>query len=136
MLQIWQFKNRRNQVFANGVILIALVFGFYFIHTATQSTQSPKPASVGTDSITTHSRSSCTVFDGIYDSFFYNPIIWDNKDQVDHILKYCPEVKIILGMKLDNDKPQAIQEIAQAEKEEEEKSAASNARPEVPKEKK
>ncbi|EPE26161.1 hypothetical protein GLAREA_02073 [Glarea lozoyensis ATCC 20868] len=66
----------------------------------------------------------------------HHPQIWDNKDQVDHILKYCPEVKIILGMKLDNDKPQAIQEIAQAEKEEEEKSAASNARPEVPKEKK
>ncbi|PBP17623.1 hypothetical protein BUE80_DR011575 [Diplocarpon rosae] len=34
--------------------------------------------------------------------------IWDDKAQVDHIMKYCPEVKIILGMKLNNDKPEGI----------------------------
>lgn len=34
--------------------------------------------------------------------------IWDDQKQVDHIMKYCPEVKMILGMKLDNDKPEAI----------------------------
>lgn len=34
--------------------------------------------------------------------------IWDDKDQVDHVLRYCPEVKMILGMKLDNDKPEAL----------------------------
>ncbi|PBP19551.1 hypothetical protein BUE80_DR009747 [Diplocarpon rosae] len=34
--------------------------------------------------------------------------IWDDQAQVDHIMKYCPEVKIILGMKLDNDKPEGI----------------------------
>lgn len=34
--------------------------------------------------------------------------IWDDKEQVDHIMKYCPEVKMILGMKLDNDQPEAI----------------------------
>jgi len=31
--------------------------------------------------------------------------IWDDQGQVNHILEYCPEVKLILGMKLDNDKP-------------------------------
>lgn len=34
--------------------------------------------------------------------------IWDDESQVDHIMRYCPEVKMILGMKLDNDKPEAI----------------------------
>lgn len=34
--------------------------------------------------------------------------IWDDQKQVDHIMEYCPEVKIILGMKLDNDKPKSI----------------------------
>ncbi|CAL3973114.1 unnamed protein product [Diplocarpon coronariae] len=34
--------------------------------------------------------------------------IWDDQAQVDHIMKYCPEVKIILGMKLESDKPQGI----------------------------
>jgi hypothetical protein len=34
--------------------------------------------------------------------------IWDDQKQVDHVLEYCPEVKIILGMKLDNDKPKGI----------------------------
>ncbi|KAG4425882.1 hypothetical protein IFR04_001089 [Cadophora malorum] len=34
--------------------------------------------------------------------------IWDDQSQVDHIMEYCPEVKIILGMKLDNDKPAGI----------------------------
>jgi hypothetical protein len=53
--------------------------------------------------------------------------IWDKQNQVDHILRYCPEVKIILGMKLANDKPQAIQD---AEKEEAEKLVAGT---EVPK---
>ncbi|KAH7364703.1 hypothetical protein BKA65DRAFT_473014 [Rhexocercosporidium sp. MPI-PUGE-AT-0058] len=34
--------------------------------------------------------------------------IWDDQSQVDHIMEYCPEVKMILGMKLDNDKPAGI----------------------------
>jgi hypothetical protein len=34
--------------------------------------------------------------------------IWDDQAQVDHVLEYCPEVKIILGMKLDNDKPKGV----------------------------
>ncbi|KAL3421501.1 hypothetical protein PVAG01_07946 [Phlyctema vagabunda] len=34
--------------------------------------------------------------------------IWDDPKQVDHILRYCPEVKLILGMKLDNDKPRGV----------------------------
>lgn len=34
--------------------------------------------------------------------------IWDDPKQVQHVLQYCPEVKIILGMKLDNDKPEGI----------------------------
>ncbi|XMA19336.1 hypothetical protein WAI453_012127 [Rhynchosporium graminicola] len=34
--------------------------------------------------------------------------IWDNATQVDHIMEYCPEVKIILGMKLDNDKTAGV----------------------------
>jgi hypothetical protein len=34
--------------------------------------------------------------------------IWDDQKQVDHIMSYCPEVKIILGMRLDNDKPKGI----------------------------
>ncbi|KAF7885315.1 uncharacterized protein EAF01_011380 [Botrytis porri] len=34
--------------------------------------------------------------------------IWDKPDYVSHIMNYCPEVKIILGMKLDNDKPQGV----------------------------
>ena len=28
-----------------------------------------------------------------------------------HVLEYCPEIKMILGMKLDNDKPATIQKI-------------------------
>lgn len=34
--------------------------------------------------------------------------IWDDIQQVQHVMQYCPEVKIILGMKLDNDKPEGI----------------------------
>ncbi|KAG4028011.1 hypothetical protein MFRU_025g00770 [Monilinia fructicola] len=34
--------------------------------------------------------------------------IWDKPEYVSHIMNYCPEVKIILGMKLDNDKPEGI----------------------------
>ncbi|KAI9646481.1 hypothetical protein NHQ30_004474 [Ciborinia camelliae] len=34
--------------------------------------------------------------------------IWDKPEYVSHIMEYCPEVKIILGMKLDNDKPQGV----------------------------
>jgi hypothetical protein len=34
--------------------------------------------------------------------------IWDDEKQVQHILEYCPEVKIILGMRLDGDKPQSV----------------------------
>lgn len=34
--------------------------------------------------------------------------IWDDPKQVDHVLEYCPEVKIILGMKLGGDKPKGI----------------------------
>ncbi|CAG8979951.1 hypothetical protein HYALB_00012965 [Hymenoscyphus albidus] len=42
--------------------------------------------------------------------------IWDVPSQVDHVLKYCPEVKMILGMKLDNDKPKTIQDEEAKEK--------------------
>ncbi|KAH8816960.1 hypothetical protein F5884DRAFT_241150 [Xylogone sp. PMI_703] len=38
----------------------------------------------------------------------HHPQIWDNEDQVNHILKYCPEVKMILGMKLEMDKPKYV----------------------------
>ncbi|KAM3066243.1 hypothetical protein ACMFMG_003244 [Clarireedia jacksonii] len=34
--------------------------------------------------------------------------IWDKPHYVEHIMDYCPEVKIILGMKLDNDKPHGV----------------------------
>ncbi|RDW58179.1 hypothetical protein BP6252_13590 [Coleophoma cylindrospora] len=34
--------------------------------------------------------------------------IWDDAAQVKHIMEYCPEVKLILGMKLDNDKPVGV----------------------------
>jgi hypothetical protein len=34
--------------------------------------------------------------------------IWDEDGQVEHIMKYCPEVKMILGMKLDRDKPGGV----------------------------
>ncbi|ESZ90840.1 hypothetical protein SBOR_8785 [Sclerotinia borealis F-4128] len=34
--------------------------------------------------------------------------IWDKPEYVSHIMNYCPEVKIILGMKLDKDKPQGV----------------------------
>ncbi|APA08349.1 hypothetical protein SS1G_13279 [Sclerotinia sclerotiorum 1980 UF-70] len=34
--------------------------------------------------------------------------IWDKPNYVSHIMNYCPEVKIILGMKIDNDKPQGV----------------------------
>ncbi|TVY31337.1 hypothetical protein LSUB1_G008966, partial [Lachnellula subtilissima] len=34
--------------------------------------------------------------------------IWDDQSQVNHVMEYCPEVKMILGMKLDNDKPDGI----------------------------
>jgi len=34
--------------------------------------------------------------------------IWDDEKQVQHILEYCPEVKIILGMRLDGDKPKSV----------------------------
>ncbi|RFU31477.1 hypothetical protein B7463_g4889, partial [Scytalidium lignicola] len=38
----------------------------------------------------------------------HHPQIWDNEDQVNHILKYCPEIKMILGMKLEMDKPKYV----------------------------
>jgi hypothetical protein len=34
--------------------------------------------------------------------------IWDENWQVGHIMQYCPEVKMILGMKLDRDKPVGV----------------------------
>jgi hypothetical protein len=34
--------------------------------------------------------------------------IWDDQGQVDHIMEYCPEVKMILGMKLEGDKPNGV----------------------------
>lgn len=34
--------------------------------------------------------------------------IWDTEEQLNHIFKYCPEVKMILGMKLANDKPVGV----------------------------
>lgn len=34
--------------------------------------------------------------------------IWDDQSQVDHIMGYCPEVKMILGMQLGGDKPAGI----------------------------
>ncbi|KAJ5038644.1 uncharacterized protein L3040_006324 [Drepanopeziza brunnea f. sp. 'multigermtubi'] len=34
--------------------------------------------------------------------------IWDKPEQVDHIMEYCPEVSIILGMNLTGDKPGGI----------------------------
>jgi Protein of unknown function (DUF5672) len=34
--------------------------------------------------------------------------IWDDQAQVDHIMKYCPEIKLILGMKLESDKPAGV----------------------------
>jgi len=37
--------------------------------------------------------------------------IWDDAAQVEHVLEYCPEVKMILGMKLDGDKPGSVAKI-------------------------
>ena len=34
--------------------------------------------------------------------------IWDDEKQVDHVLSYCPEVKMIMGTKLDKDKPKGV----------------------------
>jgi hypothetical protein len=34
--------------------------------------------------------------------------IWDDENQVEHIMRYCPEVKMILGMKIDRDKPKGV----------------------------
>jgi hypothetical protein len=34
--------------------------------------------------------------------------IWDNESQVKHVLGYCPEVKMILGMRLDGDRPESV----------------------------
>jgi hypothetical protein len=34
--------------------------------------------------------------------------IWDDQKQVDHIMEYCPEVKMILGMRLGGDKPVGV----------------------------
>ncbi|KAL3428033.1 hypothetical protein PVAG01_01542 [Phlyctema vagabunda] len=34
--------------------------------------------------------------------------IWDSERQVKHIMEYCPEVKIILGMSLAGDKPDGV----------------------------
>ena len=34
--------------------------------------------------------------------------LWDDQAQVDHIMQYCPEIKMILGMKLEGDKPDGI----------------------------
>ena len=50
----------------------------------------------------------------------HHPQLWGNEENVKHILEYCPEVKMILGMKLDNDKPASIQKI-EAEQREKEK---------------
>ena len=35
--------------------------------------------------------------------------IWDDEAQVEHVLEYCPEVKMILGMRLYGDKPESVQ---------------------------
>lgn len=37
--------------------------------------------------------------------------IWDDEKQVDYILEYCLEVKMILGMRLDRDKPAGIDSV-------------------------
>lgn len=34
--------------------------------------------------------------------------IWDVQEQVDHVMEYCPDVKMIMGMKLAGDKPKGI----------------------------
>ena len=36
--------------------------------------------------------------------------IWDDEKQVQHVLQYCPEVKMILGMRLDGDKPEGVKQ--------------------------
>ncbi|PVH69300.1 hypothetical protein DL98DRAFT_522270 [Cadophora sp. DSE1049] len=35
--------------------------------------------------------------------------LWDNEEKVAHIMDYCPEVKMILGMKLMGDKPNGVE---------------------------
>jgi hypothetical protein len=47
--------------------------------------------------------------------------IWDNKRQVAHVLEYCPEVKIILGMQLAGDKPESVKKVEGEKQEEEER---------------
>lgn len=37
--------------------------------------------------------------------------IWDDEKQVEHILEYCPEVKIILDMQLKGDKPESVMKL-------------------------
>ncbi|KAH6665958.1 hypothetical protein B0J14DRAFT_204104 [Halenospora varia] len=45
--------------------------------------------------------------------------IWDDQAQVDHIMEYCPEVKMILGMQLAGDKPKTIEKEEQKIEEQE-----------------
>lgn len=56
-----------------------------------------------------HEQVSCV---GVLDDGFgcanFEIQIWDDEKQVDHVLEYCPEVKVILGMKLAGDKPAGI----------------------------
>lgn len=35
--------------------------------------------------------------------------IWDTEEQLNHIWKYCPEVKLLLGMTLTGDKPAGVE---------------------------
>jgi hypothetical protein len=39
--------------------------------------------------------------------------LWDSEAQVEHVLEYCPEVKMILGMRLAGDKPKSVQKVEQ-----------------------
>ena len=43
--------------------------------------------------------------------------IWDDQSQVDHVLEYCPEVKMILDMRLSGDKPASVQKAEEAARE-------------------
>lgn len=39
--------------------------------------------------------------------------LWDDERQVDHVLEYCPEVKMVLGMRLAGDKPKSVEKVDQ-----------------------
>lgn len=43
--------------------------------------------------------------------------IWDDEKQVEHVLSYCPEVKMVLGMKLAGDKPESVKKVEETVKE-------------------